>query len=142
VSRRYPSADNAWRWYEKTRVKIERSPGLDYEQRGQKVDSQPAPENPNLEKLSDIWLLEEVFTEAVELLAMAVAGHLDDWDCDTHEWKWKEGEIWRTWRTVKARVGNPEPDTRREVKALQLAAAAIEEKLDDRGLLIMNPVRD
>lgn len=164
--RRYKDAHDAWNRYQQMLTDIEGSPGLDYEKRGMKVDSQPSPENPHLNDLTDVWALEEVFTEAAELLAMATAGAIDkntlervrgkvssevdvhdiswdvSWDEEDDQAPWETTEIWRTWVRVKERIGKPEPQGQRETRAVKLAAGVIEERLQHHGLLIRNATRD
>lgn len=60
----YLSADDAVGAYLKLRALVEACPALDYEKLGDLVQSQAAPENPHIDKLSEIWFLERVFDRA------------------------------------------------------------------------------
>lgn len=62
--RRYLSADHAVGEYLKLRSLVEACPALDYERIGMMVQSQAAPENPHIDKMSEIWFLEKVFERA------------------------------------------------------------------------------
>lgn len=62
--RRYLSADDAVGSYLKLRALVEACPALDYTRLGDLVQSEPSCENPHLERLSEIWFLEAVFTKA------------------------------------------------------------------------------
>ncbi len=122
--RKYLSAEHAVGEYVRLKTLIEACPALDYERIGMMVQSQAAPENPHLDKLSEIWFLEDVFTEAHEL-----AG----------ETRWKHwvkvrvyGEILRGFRGVSKTT------VKRNVKRVD---GLVEEELALHNRIVQSQVR-